>query len=189
MKNYYKILTISPDASLLDVKKAYRKLALQYHPDKNKNANAHEKFIEITEAYEVLRDSPQRAIYDVQFKQFFGERIANNETKQTYQAQQEYWSNRGRSKAQEYASVQYEEFARMLLKEISIGVGYIPNLFAIVLSVVMGVAMLSLLPSTTEVGIGFTFLILLMSGGVFYLAYRLFLVAQKDYSTERKIKL
>ena len=189
MKNYYKILAINPDVSIQDVKKAYRKLALQYHPDKNKNPNAHEKFIEITEAYEVLRDSSQRAIYDAQFKQSFGEQTTTNENKQTYQAQQEYWSNRGRSKAQEYASIQYEEFARILLKEISIGVGYIPNLFTILLSVVGGVTMLSLLASTTDSDIEFTFFILLMAGGLFYLAYRLFLVAQKDYLTERKIKL
>lgn len=189
MKNYYKTLEINPNASLIDVKKAYRSLALQYHPDRNKNPNAHEKFIEITEAYEVLRDSSQRAIYDAQFKQFFSQHTTNNETTQTYQTQQEYWSSRGKSKAQEYASVHYEEFARMLLKEISIGIGYIPNLFAILCSVGMGVTLLFLLPSTTELGVGFSFLALLMSFGCFYLAYKLYLVAQKDYSTERKIKL
>lgn len=64
-RDYYEILGVSKNASLDEIKKAYRKLALQYHPDRNKgNKEAEEKFKEATEAYEVLRDDQKRKIYD-----------------------------------------------------------------------------------------------------------------------------
>lgn len=64
-KDYYKILGINKGASDDDIKKAYRKLALKYHPDKNKAPGAEERFKEIAEAYEVLSDKKKRDIYDM----------------------------------------------------------------------------------------------------------------------------
>ncbi|XP_066587755.1 dnaJ protein homolog 1 [Prorops nasuta] len=63
-KDYYKILNIAKGASDDEIKKAYRKLALKYHPDKNRSAGAEEKFKEIAEAYEVLSDAKKKEIYD-----------------------------------------------------------------------------------------------------------------------------
>ena len=63
-KDYYKILGIAKGASEDDVRKAYRKMALKFHPDKNKSAGAEEKFKEIAEAYEVLSDKRKRDVYD-----------------------------------------------------------------------------------------------------------------------------
>jgi len=63
-KDFYKILGIAKGASDDDIKKAYRKQALKWHPDKNKAANAEEKFKEVAEAYEVLSDPKKREIYD-----------------------------------------------------------------------------------------------------------------------------
>lgn len=63
-KDYYKILSLSKGASDDDIKKAYRKLALKYHPDKNKEPGAEEKFKEVAEAYEILSDSKKKEIYD-----------------------------------------------------------------------------------------------------------------------------
>jgi len=63
-KNYYDILNINKDASYDDIKKAYYKLALKYHPDKNKDSDAEEKFKEISEAYEILSDNNKRLSYD-----------------------------------------------------------------------------------------------------------------------------
>jgi len=64
-KDYYKILGVSKNSSEEEIKKAYKKLALQYHPDKNPgNKEAEEKFKEINEAYEVLGDPEKRKKYD-----------------------------------------------------------------------------------------------------------------------------
>ena len=63
-RDYYKILGVSKTASPEELKRAYRKLALQYHPDKNKTKEAEEKFKEINHAYEVLSDSQKRQQYD-----------------------------------------------------------------------------------------------------------------------------
>ncbi|XP_067001228.1 dnaJ protein homolog 1 [Anabrus simplex] len=63
-KDYYKILGLAKGATDDDIKKAYRKLALKYHPDKNKAAGAEERFKEVAEAYEVLSDKKKREIYD-----------------------------------------------------------------------------------------------------------------------------
>ncbi|MDY6862191.1 MAG: molecular chaperone DnaJ [Thermodesulfobacteriota bacterium] len=64
-RDYYEVLNVSRNASVEDIKKAYRSLALQYHPDRNPgNKEAEEKFKEAAEAYEVLRDSEKRNLYD-----------------------------------------------------------------------------------------------------------------------------
>lgn len=64
-KDYYKILGIGKDASADDIKKAFRKLSLKYHPDRNPgNKKAEEKFKEIAEAYEVLSDPKKKEAYD-----------------------------------------------------------------------------------------------------------------------------
>lgn len=63
-KDYYRILGIQRDASDEEIKKAYRKMALKFHPDKNSDANAEEKFKEIGQAYEVLSDKKKRDTFD-----------------------------------------------------------------------------------------------------------------------------
>ena len=63
--DYYQILEISKSASVDEIKKSYKTLALKYHPDKNKTAGAEEKFKKIAEAYEVLTNEKKRKAYEV----------------------------------------------------------------------------------------------------------------------------
>ena len=63
-QDYYQTLGLKRDASADEIKRAYRKLAQQYHPDRNKQADASEKFSQVGEAYEVLKDPEKRKLYD-----------------------------------------------------------------------------------------------------------------------------
>ena len=62
--DYYEVLGVPRNASEEDIRKAFRRLALQYHPDRNREAGASDKFKEVNEAYEVLSDAEKRAQYD-----------------------------------------------------------------------------------------------------------------------------
>jgi len=64
-KDYYKTLEIQKGANENDIRKAYRKMALKYHPDKNKDIKAEAMFKDIAEAYEVLSDPKKREVYDM----------------------------------------------------------------------------------------------------------------------------
>jgi molecular chaperone DnaJ len=64
VRDFYEVLGVSRAATEAEIKKAYRKLAMQYHPDRNKSPEAEERFKEITEAYDVLLDPQKRAAYD-----------------------------------------------------------------------------------------------------------------------------
>jgi curved DNA-binding protein len=63
-KDYYEVMGLSRDASAEDIKRAYRRLARKYHPDVSKEPDAEERFKQLGEAYEVLRDPEKRAAYD-----------------------------------------------------------------------------------------------------------------------------
>uniref|UniRef100_A0A5S6Q4G6 J domain-containing protein n=1 Tax=Trichuris muris TaxID=70415 RepID=A0A5S6Q4G6_TRIMR len=71
-KDYYKVLGIDRNATEDEIKKAYRKLALKFHPDKNKSPDAEARFKEIAEAYDVLGDQKKKDIYDRQGEEGLG---------------------------------------------------------------------------------------------------------------------
>lgn len=64
MKDYYKVLGLRQDAPEAEIHQAFRKLAIQYHPDRNPGPDAQKRFSEINEAYQVLRDASKRRTYD-----------------------------------------------------------------------------------------------------------------------------
>jgi molecular chaperone DnaJ len=66
MKDYYAILNVAPTASREEIKSSYKKLGLMYHPDKNQDKDATEKFLEIFRAWDQLGDPGKRAVYDAQ---------------------------------------------------------------------------------------------------------------------------
>ncbi len=78
-KDYYKVLGVSRDVSPEDLKKAFKKLAMQYHPDRNPAKEAEEKFKEINEAYAVLSDPEKRKQYDMFGAENFGQRYSSED--------------------------------------------------------------------------------------------------------------
>ncbi len=78
-RDYYDVLGVNRNASKEDIKKAYRTLAMQYHPDRNKSPDAEEKFKEISEAYGVLSDDAKRQQYDTVGHAGIGERYTQED--------------------------------------------------------------------------------------------------------------
>ena len=67
-ENFYDILGVGKDANEADIKKAYRSLSLKYHPDRNKEPEAVEKYKKINEAYEILGDNEKKSMYDLELQ-------------------------------------------------------------------------------------------------------------------------
>lgn len=78
-RDYYEVLGVSKDSSKDDVKNSYRKLALKYHPDRNKSPEAEEKFKEISEAYAILSDDEKRKQYDMYGHAGIGEKYTQED--------------------------------------------------------------------------------------------------------------
>ncbi|MGA3111991.1 MAG: DnaJ domain-containing protein, partial [Candidatus Bathyarchaeia archaeon] len=78
-RDYYEVLGVKRDASPDEIKDAYRKLAMQFHPDRNKDPGAEERFKEISEAYAVLSDSQKRQQYDTLGHSGFDQRYSSED--------------------------------------------------------------------------------------------------------------
>lgn len=78
-KSYYDVLGVARDASAEDIKKAFRKLAMQYHPDRNSTPEAEDKFKDVNEAYAVLGDPEKRQQYDMYGAERFGQQFDRDE--------------------------------------------------------------------------------------------------------------
>lgn len=135
--DYYKVLGLSSIATKEEIKKAYRKLALEFHPDKNKSPDAHEKFIEINEAYLILYDEEARKKYDREYKYHFAKDEQQAESKkeqsqssykreQTNEKKTEYretfndsdlndWAKKAKNQGAEYARMAFDDFSKMVL--------------------------------------------------------------------------
>jgi|SRR5690606_7717882 len=115
MINYYQILSINKNSSQDEIKKAYRQAALFWHPDKNKTSNAHEKFVQISEAYEILSNVEKRQLYDKIYSEYFDKKsdiqvsqVKKEEPKKSYASKAEYaqyeeWVKEAKTKAQNIA--------------------------------------------------------------------------------------
>lgn len=116
MKNYYKILGIERDVHIIDIRKAYRKKALELHPDKNTSPNASIDFIEVNEAYSVLKHATSKVRYDKLYDHIFGDK-KTNETKynQRKASRTEFVNNRaerGKAKAQTKSNMKSGQFEK-----------------------------------------------------------------------------
>lgn len=132
--DYYKQLGLTQNATREEIKKAYRKLALEFHPDRNKSPDAHEKFIAINEAYLLLYDIEARAKYDSEFKIHFKREQAKSqseyessyqkskEKEPTYTRENQFddadlndWSKKAQQQGAEYARMAFDDFSKMVI--------------------------------------------------------------------------
>lgn len=98
--DYYRILGIRQGASEDEIRRAYRKKAMEYHPDRNHSPEAEEMFIRVTEAYEYLTSHPH------------GRNISEEEVRRNYQAWVNYRQAEARKRAEAYARATYAEFRK-----------------------------------------------------------------------------
>jgi hypothetical protein len=98
--DYYRILGIRQGASDDEIRKAYRRKAMEFHPDRNHADDAQENFIRITEAYEYLTSHPH------------GRNITEEEVRKNYAAWVEYRRNEARKRAEHYARASYADFKK-----------------------------------------------------------------------------
>jgi curved DNA-binding protein CbpA len=120
---------------LIQIKKAYRTLVLEFHPDRNKSPNATSRFIEVTEAYEVLGDETKRGIYNTYYNQYFVKKRTIVTSEQ--QSKQNEWAADGENKAKQYTSMSYDDFVNRIKGELKIGYSFLPNFIFIA---VIGIA-------------------------------------------------
>ena len=106
MKNYYKILKIENRATEAEIKKAFRKLATIYHPDKNNgSAESEEIFKIILNAYETLSDKKRKTEYDIKYKEEFH----SNETQRNYTKSNYTYQKKQETKQREYKNQNTEK--------------------------------------------------------------------------------
>jgi len=114
-ENYYSILGISQSASLNEIKKAYRTLALKYHPDQNSSQNASKEFIRITKAYEILRDPKKRNRYD----QIINETVETSANTNQYTKERKKWEYEAEQKAKKYSEMDLDNFLSEVIDSIA----------------------------------------------------------------------
>lgn len=128
--NYYQRLSLSRQASKEEIKKAYRRLALEFHPDRNKSPDAQEKFIAINEAYLILYDDEARQKYDIEYDFHFGKK-SDFKQEQTNSDKEEFkqkhyeenfedadlkdWSSKARQQGAEYAKMAFDDFSKLVI--------------------------------------------------------------------------
>ena len=83
-KDYYAVLGVDQKASFQDIRKAYKTMALKFHPDKNSNPGSEDKFKEISEAYLVLNDTKKRARFDQKLNESTGSSVLVCYTSESY---------------------------------------------------------------------------------------------------------
>lgn len=174
MKNYYEILNIPFNASLEAIKKAFRKQALQYHPDRNNSKDASQKFQEIYEAYEILSDNVKRQKYDKLYSVLFSDEIKEIKIEKDVQDFEEM-VRETEKRSEQFSKMKYEDleiYLRLIFKNI-------PDLMLTIFVFIVGVFM-SIVPFTME---GLMPIILGLIIGV-----PLLIVSVRDFSLILKIK-
>lgn len=122
--DHYQTLGISITASKSEIQKAFRKLALKLHPDKNVNLDAKEKFIEINEAYLLLSDTEAREKYNKAYRAYEKASLHKHDRNYTYSSKEEpkfedeelnKWTKNARRQAEAFSSMNFSDFSKIIL--------------------------------------------------------------------------
>lgn len=187
MINYYSILGLGLQASNDEIKMAYKKVALFYHPDKNKNLDATSKFIEATEAFEVLKDSQKRKEYDLLYsKNVFNQQMSINNVGEDTSFK--IWNEDAREQAKKYASYSFEEFSQVFSDEVKVIVPFLPRIFWILVSGFGAIAAIISLPELLDKKDGSSIAVFLVLGGCLFgfIFWGMSKTVVADYKGERK---
>ena len=170
-KNYYAILNISNNSTKTEIVKAFRSLAKKYHPDKNASPNASEKFREVFEAYEILKDEEKRKIYNRYWNVKYQNKTvtSQNDFEPEFKEQREY----AKQSAEKYSKMPYEDFINSTIFNIKFIVKKTPTIGAIILLFCLGLFFLFfmsfLVTSNIDGGTGiFIGLFILIIAGAFF---------------------
>ena len=127
-KDYYEILEIKKSASQIEIRAAFKKQAIKWHPDRNPNFDTTEKMQEINEAYLILKDQYARQRYDLEYEKFniYKDKSSNNQnktkSKKTYEEYQfedetlKKWMQNAKNQAVELAKQTIKEMAELSIK-------------------------------------------------------------------------
>ncbi len=182
--NYYEALEITIDSTQEDIKRAYKKMALRYHPDRNKDADAHEKFIGITEAYQVLKDNEKRFHYDTLYRRYFVYQEPKNEKRFEGEDKFQSWRKEGEQAARHYSTMSYEDFI-IYVDKVKLDINYFSK---IGLSyIVMGFVIVCMIVSLSLVSVepvGGLFVIVMLGVGAYGMKNKINLL-QKQYQSEK----
>jgi len=122
MINYYKILGILQNSTQSEIKAAYKQLAKQWHPDINKSINAHDMFIQIHEAYEILSNPEKRSLHDELIRDYNNVAVSSREYKQK---KHDNFVKEAKERAQSVSRMNYDLF----LKTFFLGIDYAKSIF------------------------------------------------------------
>lgn len=144
---YYQILGIERDATILEIKKAFRKLALKYHPDQNNKEGSESKFIRINEAYIILKDPKARKRYDATLPKIDSEFNKNHSDIDSNDDDQnlENWKKQARDKASAFSNMDFEEFEEIVLESTKEAVNQFVNVLLLFLGLILTISGLGIL--------------------------------------------
>lgn len=179
MKDYYSLLGIDNSATKADVKKNYRALATKYHPDKNSDPKAAEKFIVITEAYDILSNPKKRAKYDLfKYQQRQQQKAAAAEF--TVVAPPRESTRTRRNREQKKRSMRYHKVAsqpkkilQLALESLYVNYRYILHILGISLLLLILKEELSQLLDIQDLSIVRIGVVLILSGFISYGLFRI----------------
>ena len=175
--DYYKVLNISDNATLEEIKKAFRELAKEFHPDKNKSNDASLKFREVFEAYEILKDTITKGIFDERRRKFYNKKsVEFNNVKNTKSETYEYVKKEANKKAEYFSRMTFDDFLQssiFMLKKAT-------SKFALILMFLFGLFMIffgfiAMIKTNNNEGFGFLIMLFCLAfGGI------LIYIAQND---------